>query len=87
MARAAGKPGSAAATAEMCAATTAAAKMSATAEMTAAAAMATTAMTAAAVSAPASPGGINRAGQRDRQHKDRQPFDVGHGILQRIGCR
>jgi CxxC motif-containing protein (DUF1111 family) len=62
---------------------TATAEMSATTATTAATTAAATMTAAAAMSAPAATGCIGRAGQRDRQHKNRQPFDVGHGILRR----
>jgi hypothetical protein len=68
---------------EVTAAAMAAAEVSPTTVTTAAMSattMSATAMTAPAVTAPTSPGCINRPGQRDRQHDDRQPFDVGHDI-------
>jgi hypothetical protein len=47
---------------------------------------ATTAATAAMTTPAAASGCEGRPRQRDRQHKDRQPFDVGHGhFLQRMG--
>src|ERR1700723_3482082 len=69
----------ASASGEMRSAAASAAKVSATtvsATEVTAAAVAAAAMSTTAVTAPASAGCINRAGQRDRQHNDRQPFDV-----------